>query len=266
MQTLLFSRKVREIIIEESHRAHVGHIGSALSIVEILSVLFNDVMHLSRDPEKCSDSFILSKGHAALALYAALSLKGLIPEDELRTYCSDGTMLGVHPEHWLDAIEFSTGSLGYGLSYGIGVALAAGLKNKSKRVYVLVSDAECNEGSLWEAVMFAGHHKLSNLVAIVDDNGQQAMGKTTDILNLKPLSEKWEMFGWNAHEVDGHNIEQLRQAFNSLDTQNGSPHVIVANTVAGKGVSFMEGQVKWHYFPLNEREYEDACKEIRETP
>ncbi|MFH1114524.1 MAG: transketolase [Pseudomonadota bacterium] len=256
------SHWIRRIIIDESKRANVGHIGSALSVADIIAVLFNDVMRKPGSDEPDRDRFILSKGHAALALYAALYLKGILTYDLLRTYCCDDSPLGVHPEHRLEGIDFSTGSLGHGLAIGAGVAMAARMRSEDFRSYVLVSDAECNEGSLWETVMFAGHHKLSNLVAIIDDNGQQALGRTKDIIDLRPLGEKWRAFGWDVHEVDGHNPRELAGVLHGLDTRKGPPHVIQAHTVSGKGVGFMEGKVEWHYMPLSDEQYEQALRDL----
>lgn len=259
------SRKIRKIIIEQSKRANVGHIGSALSIADIVATLHDGVLNRpgTEDPDR--DRFILSKGHAVLALYAALHLKGLLTREQLDTYCGDGSLLGSHPEHELGGIEFSTGSLGHGLSIGAGLALGARLNGAAYRTFVLVSDAECNEGSVWETVMFAAHHKLANLVAIVDNNGQQALGKTRDVIDLSPLGDRWRAFGWTVHEVDGHSVPALEGVLNDLDTRSGPPNVIIANTVCGKGVSFMEGQVKWHYMPLSDDEYVQALQEIEEA-
>ncbi len=254
--------RIRKIIIEESKRAHVGHIGSALSVADILAVLFGAELRQCGTDDPQRDRFILSKGHAALTLYAALQLKGIIDEDQLHTYCGDNSLLGVHPEHHLPGVDFSTGSLGHGLSVGAGVALAARLSGNDYRAFVLVSDAECNEGSLWETVMFAAHHKLSNLVAIVDDNGQQAFGKTKDVIDLNPLAEKWRVFGWDVHEVDGHDFDRLQSTLRSLNTESGPPHVLIAKTVCGKGVSFMEGKVAWHYMPLTDDQYTMALEEL----
>ena len=254
--------KIRKIIIDESKRARVGHIGSALSIADIIAVLFESVLHLpgARAPER--DRFVLAKGHAVLALYAALHLKGILTRGQLETYCADGSLLGTHPEYQLEGVDFSTGSLGMGLSFGAGVALAARLSGATHRAFVLVSDAECNEGSLWETVMFAAHHSLSNLVAIVDNNGQQALGKTKEIIDLNPLGEKWRAFGWNVQEVDGHSTSELKNALCRLNTASGPPNVVIANTVSGKGVSFMEGKVAWHYLPLSDEQYVRARGEI----
>ncbi len=257
--------KIRRIIIEESKRANVGHIGSALSIADIISVLFESELHLPGTDDPMRDRFILSKGHAALALYAALHLKGILTAHELQTYCCDGSLLGVHPEHHLAGIDFSTGSLGHGLSIGAGAALASRLKGTPYRLFVLVSDAECNEGSLWETVMFAAHHNLANLIAIVDNNGQQAFGKTKDIIDLNPLGEKWQTFGWEVHEVDGHDAGEIGRTLRGLNSSSGSPKVIIAHTTCGKGVSFMEGKVEWHYMPLSDEQYVQALREIQEA-
>jgi transketolase len=253
---------MRRIILEQSKRANVGHIGSCLSITEIIVALYSGILRISspEDPER--DRFILSKGHAALALYAALFLKGWISEERLQTFCTDGSLLGVHPERGVPGIDFSTGSLGFGLPMGAGAAMAARLQRSSRRVFVLLSDAECNEGSLWEAVMFAAHHQLSNLVAIIDLNGQQALGYTKDVLSLSPMATRWRAFGWDVHEVDGHLVGQLTDTLAGLNTTSGPPHVAVAHTVFGKGVSYMECALKWHYWPMSDVEYRRALDEI----
>ncbi|MCX7046824.1 MAG: thiamine pyrophosphate-dependent enzyme, partial [Candidatus Sumerlaeota bacterium] len=181
------------------------------------------------------------------------------------SYCSDNTLLGVHPERALPGVDFSTGSLGMGLSFGAGAALAARLQNSKRRVFVLVSDGECNEGSHWEAVMFAAHHWLSNLIALVDLNGQQALGYTPEVLNLAPMVERWKAFGWDAQEVNGHDTNQIEQTIGALDVESGAPHAIIARTIFGKGVSFMQNQIKWHYWPTSDEEYQQAMKEIEAT-
>lgn len=256
------ANKIRQIILEQSKRAHVGHIGSALSIADIIAALYSGALCIPtpHDPER--DRFVLSKGHAVLAVYAALHLRGWLSEEYLNTYCGDGTMLGVHPEHVLTGIDFSTGSLGQGLSLGVGAALAARLQGSSRRAFVVVSDAECNEGAVWEAIMFAAHHKLSNLIVIVDMNGQQALGYTNDVLSLSPLLEKWQVFGWDAREVDGHDVAEMQDAIAKLNTTSGPPHVLVARTTFGRGVSFMESQIKWHYWPMSDEEYQQALHEV----
>lgn len=253
--------RIREIILHQSRRANVGHIGSGLCVADILAVLYGGVLRADgpRDPQR--DRFILSKGHAALALYAALHLRGWMAAEELDTYCTDGTLLGVHPERELPGVDFSTGSLGHGLSYAIGAAMAARRLGKSYRIFALLSDAECNEGSTWEAVMLGAQHELSNVVAIVDVNGQQALGYTSDVVNLSPLAEKWRAFGWQVREVDGHNEAALHEA---LEADGGvqCPRVVLAQTVFGKGVPFMEGQIKWHYLPMSDDEYIVALRAI----
>jgi transketolase len=255
--------EISRIVLEQSKRAHVGHIGSALSVTGIVAALYGGAMRVTGPQDPDRDRLIFSKGHAALSLYAALHLRGWITQADLDTYCGDASLLGVHPESALDGVDFSTGSLGHGLSLGAGAALAARMQGSSRRVFVLVSDGECNEGSLWESVMFAAHNQLANLIAIVDLNGQQAFGYTKDVMSLAPLAEKWRAFGWDVHEVDGHDVAKLKQAIEGLDTGRGAPHVLVANTVFGHGVSFMENQIKWHYLPMSDSEHELALREIR---
>jgi transketolase len=253
---------MRRIIIDQSHRAGVGHIGSALSVVEILACLYGGAMQIEHPADLERDRFILSKGHAALALYAALSLRGWIDQEQLDSFCGNGTLLGVHPEHQLAGVDFSSGSLGQGLSYAVGAALAAKRQGSARRIFVLLSDAECNEGAVWESAMFAAHHKLDNLVAIIDANRQQAFGKTEDVLDLSPLENRWRAFGWNAIVVDGHDFGQITNTISSLAQSAETPHVLVANTTFGKGISFMQSQIKWHYWPLSETEYRLAIAEL----
>jgi transketolase len=241
------SATVRSWIIEQSIASRVGHIGSALSIVEILSVLWGRVLYDPGSEDSERDRFILAKGHAALALYSVLRFRGLITGDLFRTYCRDGWPLGVHPERGLPGVEVSTGSLGQGLSVGCGLAYALRKRGSSARVFVLLSDAECNEGQVWEAAMFAAHHQLSNLIAVVDVNGMQALGRTRDVLNMDPLGRRWEAFGWLACEADGHDEADLLAALTDGIAQRTGPAVILAQTVLGKGVSFMEDKLEWHY-------------------
>ncbi len=264
-------KAIRRVILEQAKRAHVGHIGSALSVADILAALFsrhpalseyeeneeNDVAHADR-----RDRFVLSKGHAALALYAALHLQGRLEQADLDSYCGNGGYLGVHPEKALAGVDFSSGSLGQGLSTGAGAALAMRLKGSQGRVRVLMSDAELNEGSTWEAIMFAAHWKLANLEVILDLNGQQAMGRTRDVLDLAPLVPRWEAFGWAVREADGHDLESLHTNLDAMANGCDRPQVLLAKTVSGKGVSFMESQVKWHYWPLSESDYATAMAEV----
>src|SRR5579862_5214540 len=241
---------IRRSTIVTSKRANVGHIGSCLSVADIIAALYGGVVR-GEPAEYDRDRFVLSKGHAALALYAALNGVGRLSDADLATFCDDGSELNTHPAHTVAGVDFSTGSLGHGLSIGAGAALAARLQGSSRRVFVLVSDGECNEGSLWEAVMFAAHHRLGSLIAIVDANGQQAFGRTSEIIDLDPLARRFEAFGWDTHEVDGHDVEKLVDVMTGLDAV-GPPHAVVARTTFGKGVSYMEGRLEWHYLPMSD--------------
>jgi transketolase len=257
---------IRQTVIEQSKRAHVGHIGSALSIAELLAALFAGPLAGVDPSDPDRDRFVLSKGHAALALYGALRACGQLSAEQLDTFCGDGTEVVGHPEHLLAGVDFSTGSLGHGLSLATGAALAARLQQSQRHVFALMSDAECNEGSVWEAAMFAAHHKLANLVAMIDVNGQQALGYTRDVLHLEPLAERWRSFGWDVHEIgDGHDLVALSAALNACidaDSRADAPHVILAHTTFGKGVSFMESKIEWHYLPMSANEYALALKEL----
>jgi transketolase len=242
--------------------------------VEILSALYGGVMQVASPSDPDRDRFILSKGHGALALYAALRLRGWISESDLDSFCGPGSYLGVHPESEVAGIDFSTGSLGHGLSLAAGAALAARMQQSARRVFCLVSDGECNEGSIWEAAMFAAHHKLNNLTAIVDVNGQQAFGLTRDVLDISNLKERWTAFGWRAIEVDGHSLTELNQALGAATQTGDSPRVVLAKTVFGRGVSYMEegtpisqphlkhSPINWHYLPMSDEEYRIAMAQI----
>ena len=259
------SLDIRRTIVEQSFRAGVGHIGSCLSIADVMAALYGSVLRGDGGEDPDRDRFILSKGHAALALYAALHAAGRLDGAHLSTYCADGTAVSGHPDHALAPVELSTGSLGHGLSVGAGAALGARLSGSPARAFVLLSDAECNEGSIWEAAMFAAHHGLGNLVAIVDANGQQALGRTADVLDMEPLPERWRAFGWDAHELDGNDPDALAAQLRALDTAatpHREPHVIVARTTFGKGVSYMEDQVHWHYWPMSEELFAQAIGEL----
>jgi transketolase len=255
------AREIRVAVLTGSKRANVGHVGSALSIVDIIAALYGCVLRIDRPDDPQRDRFILSKGHAALTVYAALRARGWIDDETLSGYCSDGSLVATHPDRELPGIDFSTGSLGQGLPFGTGAALAAKLQGSNRRVFVLVSDAECNEGSLWEAVMFAAQHRLSNLIAVVDVNGQQALDHTHRVLDLSPLEARWGAFGWKAHVVDGHDLPELCRALSCADSPE-EPRVVLAHTVFGKGVSFMERKIKWHYMPMNDDEYRQALEQV----
>lgn len=254
------ARRIRQSIIEQSYRAGVGHIGSALSVADILAALFAETLR-GEPGDADRDRFILSKGHAALGLYAALVATDRLAPHRMESFCGEGSALGVHPEHVLDGVDFSTGSLGQGLSIGAGAALAARMQGSPRRAYVLLSDAECNEGSVWEAVMFAAHHRLGNLHAVIDANGQQAMGRTCDVLDLEPLGRRFEAFGWRVLEVDGHDVRALSDLLNAGGGED-PPSVVIARTTFGRGVSYMESELQWHYWPMNEEQHAQALADL----
>jgi transketolase len=270
-------KRMRQIILQQSKRANVGHIGSCLCVVEILSALYESVLRIDSPSDPDRDRFILSKGHAALALYAALSLKGWLSTSVLDSFCGDGSLLGVHPECQLPGIDFSAGSLGHGLSIAAGAAFAAKMQNSARRVFCLISDAECNEGSVWEAVMFSAHHRLHNLTVVIDVNGQQAMGPTYDVLDLSNLKARWESFGWRVTEADGHSVDQLTEALRAKSGTGDPPHAILAKTCFGHGVSYMmagkaitqthlpDGPINWHYLPMSDEEYDLAMAEVEKS-
>jgi transketolase len=258
----VLSDRIRRIVIEQSKRANVGHIGSSLSVADILGTLYAGVLRGDGPGDSERDRMVLSKGHASLALYAALHETGVIDSGELATFCVDGSRLGTHPDHVLPGVDFSTGSLGHGLSLATGSALAARLSGSVRRTFVLMSDAECNEGSVWEAVMFAAHHRFGDLVVIVDVNGQQALGYTHEVLDLSPLEERWSAFGWDVHTLDGHDHAALRSTIDQLAWGDSKPHVLLAQTIFGHGVSYMEREISWHYLPMDDGHYAVALDEL----
>jgi transketolase len=240
------------------------HIGPSFSVVEILTALYFSFLKVSAkkfaDPER--DRFILSKGHACATFYAVLAEKGFITKAHLDGFAKNGGTLELHPNLDLrKGIEISTGSLGHGLSVGAGMALAGKVDNRKYRTCVLMSDGELNEGSVWEAVMFAAHHRLNKLIAFVDRNRMQALGYTQDIIDLDPLGRKWKSFGWHTQEVDGHNLSEIFSALDNLSDER--PNVIILNTVKGKGVSFMENELLWHYRCPDAGEYGRAVEELK---
>jgi len=244
--------------------ASSSHFGGGLSIVDITATLYGAIMKLDPKNPKWEnrDRFILSKGHGVLGYYTALSEIGYISEKDLKTFEKDGTYLFGHPVmNRSKGIEFSNGSLGMGLSLGIGVALAGKRKNIDYKVYVLMGDGECNEGSVWEAAMAGPHYKLDNLVAILDKNNLQQTGTNSEIMSVGNLASKWKSFGWQVIEIDGHNVPEIYETFLSVKNQNG-PVAIVANTVKGKGFSFAENNNAWHHAPLSSSQYEAALEEL----
>ncbi len=258
-------RQIRRDIITMITAAKSGHPGGSLSAVEIVATLFFDVMkHDPANPKWVDrDRFILSKGHACPVLYAAFAELGYTPKDQLNTLRKLGSIYQGHPDvRFIPALEASTGSLGQGLSLGIGMALAARLNGSPSRTFVVLGDGESQEGQIWEAAMFAPFHKIDNLVCIVDYNKIQLDGFVKDILDLSPLAEKWRAFGWHAIELDGHSIPALQSAFAEAAEVKGKPTVLIANTIKGKGVSFMENNPKFHGVAPTEKEMELALREI----
>jgi len=255
--------KIRKNAVNMTSIGGSSHIGSILSIADILAVLYGSVMNYKADEPKWRDRdrFILSKGHAGAGVYAALAESGFLSVDKLKTHYKDGSDLSGHVSHkGIPGVEFSTGSLGHGLPVATGMALAAKINEDGHMVYVLMSDGECDEGSNWEAALFAAHHKLDNLVIIIDRNKLQSIHSTEDTLGLEPFVDKWQAFGWNVIDVDGHDLVQLIKACDSK--VEDKPLCIVANTIKGKGVSFMENQVLWHYRSPQGEEFEAAMKEL----
>ena len=257
------SLKIRKHAINMTSVGGSSHIGSILSIVDILAVLYGSVMtYKANEPEWAGrDRFILSKGHAGAGVYATLAESGFIPVKKLRTHYQDGSDLSGHVSHkGIPGVEFSTGSLGHGLPVATGMALAAKINRDKHNIYVLMSDGECDEGSNWEAALFAPHHKLDNLVVIIDRNKLQSIHSTEDTLSLEPFVDKWQAFGWNVVDVDGHDHQKLLDACGSMVT--GKPLCIIANTTKGKGVSFMEDNILWHYRSPQGEEYNAAMQEL----
>ena len=261
----LIARRVRRHIIEMTGAAGSGHPGGSLSVVEILVTLFFGVMrHDPKNPHwEDRDRFILSKGHGCPALYAVMAEAGYTPVEQLKTLRKLGSIYQGHPDRrFIPALEASTGSLGQGLSIGLGMALAARLDGKSYRTYVVLGDGESQEGQIWEGAMFAAYHKVDNLVAIVDYNKIQLDGFIKDVMELEPFAAKWHGFGWHVRELDGHDIPALQQALAEAETVKGRPTVVIAHTVKGKGVSFMENVPKWHGVAPTPEEVELALKEL----
>ena len=242
-----------------------SHIGSILSVADILAVLYGSTLKYNlKDPKWIDrDRFILSKGHAGAGVYAVLAESGFMSLDKLKTHSQDGSDLCGHVSHkGIPGVEFSTGSLGHGLPVASGMALAAKINNKKHRVFALLSDGECDEGSNWEAILFAAHHKLDNLVTIIDRNRLQSIYSTEDTLALEPFLNKWKSFGWEVSEVDGHNHEEIFKACNNIEAPKNKPLCIIANTTKGKNVSFMENNTLWHYRSPQGDEYKLAIAEL----
>jgi transketolase len=264
--TKLLAAYVRRDIVDMTHRGGSSHVGSGLSIADILAVLYGDI--LSVDPSAPRhddrDRFILSKGHAGAAVYAVLAETGFFEAEKLKDHYQNGSVLSGHVSHkGVPGVEFSTGSLGHGLSVAAGMAKAAKLRQKSHKVFALLSDGECDEGSNWEAILFSSHHKLNNLVAIIDYNKIQSLDSVEATLGLEPFADKFKAFGWNTIEVDGHDHLALKKSFALVNIEKTRPTVLICHTTKGKGVSFMENSVLWHYRSPQGQEYEAASAELQ---
>lgn len=258
---------IRRHAVELTHLSGGSHIGSILSVADIIAVLYADVLNYDINNTKWDgrDRFILSKGHAGLSIYTALAEAGFFDKSELNTYYQNGSRLSGHVSHYIPGVDLSTGSLGHGLSAGVGMAYALKKKNNFAKVYVVLGDGECDEGSVWEAMLFANHYNLDNIVAIVDHNKMQSMDFCEKTISKESLADKWKAFGWNVIEINGNDHQQLKIAF-SKQSENKKPTVIIANTVKGYGIPFMENDILWHYrFPHDGWEYDTAVTELHKN-
>lgn len=244
------SKYLRKLVVRALAGGERGHVGSSMSLIEIMRVLYDDVLRYRANDPKWDgrDRMILSKGHGCIALYIMLADKGFIPLETLDTFCRRDSILGGHPEAGkVPGVEASTGALGHGLSIGVGMALAARIQKRDSKVVVVMGDGEINEGSVWEAAMCAGKHRLSNLTAVIDYNKIQSAGPTREIQDLEPLADKWRAFNFNPVEVDGHDVEALRKVFTALPASSDKPTAVICHTVKGKGISFAENDANWHH-------------------
>lgn len=260
------AQDIRQAVVELIYHAKAGHIGGSLSSTDILTVLYYEIMNV--DPQNPHapnrDRFILSKGHSVEAFWCVLADKGFFPKDELKTFSQFGTRLIGHPNNQVPGVEMNTGSLGHGLSLSVGMSLAGKMDNASYRVFTLMGDGEQAEGSVWEAAMAGAHYQLDNLVAIIDRNHLQISGTTEDVMSLEPLAKKWQAFGWEVVEVDGNSISELYNVLSQVPFVKNKPTLIMANTIKGKGVSFIENQASWHHRVPTPEEYELALQELRQ--
>ena len=249
-----FSKKVRQSILKHAYFSQCSHLGSNLSIVDILTVPYNEFLTTK------ANSFILSKGHACLSLYCVLNEKKYISDKTLSSFGKNNSILMSHTTHKVEGIDLSTGSLGHGLPVANGIALANKIKKKNDKTFVLLSDGELDEGSNWEALLFAAHHKLNNLIVIIDYNKIQSLDTVEKTINLEPMSKKFRSFGCQVKSINGHNFDQI---FKAMNTKSSKPLVVIANTIKGKGVKFMEKSVLWHYKPLNKKDYLKAKRILK---
>lgn len=260
----IFAKEIRKLAIKMVYNAKASHIGGALSMADILAVLYNDILNIDPSNPKNSerDRFLLSKGHTCTGLYATLALKNFFPIENLNTYAKDGSIFLSHTSHHIPGIEISAGSLGHALPVSCGLALAAKRKKAKWKTYCLVSDGELDEGSNWEAILFAPQSKLDNLIVIVDYNKIQSLGSVKDVIDLNPLKDKFTAFRWDTFEVNGHDHLALKEVFLKVLNSNGKPKVIIAHTIKGKGISFMEDKLLWHYKSPSEEQFNEAINEL----
>ncbi|HLA71093.1 MAG TPA: transketolase [Steroidobacteraceae bacterium] len=264
MESTELAKRIRKHALRMTSEGGSSHVGAVFSMADLVAVLYADILNV--DPRRPRwedrDRFILSKGHAGAGIYAALAERGFFPLAQLSTHYQDGSLLSGHVSHkGIPGVELSTGSLGHGLPVGAGMAYGASLDNRAHRVFVLLSDGECDEGSNWEAILFAAHHKLRNLFAVVDYNKIQSLGTVAETIALEPFVDKWVSFGWEVREVDGHDHAQLKQVLGA-PSESGKPVCVMAHTTKGKGVSFMENTVLWHYRTARGDEYDRALQEL----
>jgi transketolase len=259
INSIELARQGRISVLEMISKSKASHIGSSLSVIDILATIYAYKINNKRE----SDNVLLSKGHAAAALYAILGNCDYFPKEKLLTYCEDGSTLGGHVTRFGNAgVEFSTGSLGHAFSFGIGKALAKLSAEPKSKIFVVLSDGECDEGSTWEAALLGSHHNLSNLIVLIDRNGLQSLTTTELTLGLEPLDKKWKSFGWNVVTVDGHDHTELLREISEPMEKNFKPKVLICETVKGKGISFMENRIEWHYKSPSALEFSQALTEL----
>ena len=267
--TRALARTIRRHVVQMTHRAKASHVGTSLSMAELLAVLYGGILRVDPSTRESldRDRFVLSKGHGCAGLYAVLAERGFFPPSRLGEFYQDGTRMAGHVTHGgIPGVEVSTGALGHGLSIACGMALAGRRDRRPFRVFALLSDGECDEGATWEAALLAGHHRLDTLVAIVDYNKIQSLGTVKEVLDLEPLAQKWKAFGWEAREIDGHDIAEIHRALSEIPLAPGRPTCVVAHTVKGKGVSFMENDLLWHYRAPDTTELARALAELDAEP
>lgn len=258
------AKQIRIDALKMIYRARSAHVGGAFSMADLLAVLYGEALRIdpAQPDDPTRDRFVLSKGHACSSLYAVLAARGFFPRELLDTFYQDGTTLAGHVTTGVPGVELSTGSLGHGLPVSVGMALALKRDGNPARVFTMLSDGECDEGSNWEAILFAPHHRLDNLTVIVDYNKIQSLGTVTEVMALEPFADKWRAFGWSVREIDGHDLSQISATLGAVPFETGRPSCVIAHTVKGKGVSFMQDLLLWHYHCPSEEELQAALEEL----